>query len=152
VFPHFCYENKNMKLCILLFITVLFAACSGKPQANNAPDENKRARNKEIALKNEVTEITRAFQKLEQQGRGMEIFRQANDAANDRECGIAMEDGRKQAVDLETRIKNLPENYHARLLPIIGDATACASCSDKAMDICKKARASINQVIKELYP
>ena len=82
----------------------------------------------------------------------MEIFRQANNAANDRECGVAMEDAQKQTTDLEARIKNLPESYHARLLPLIGDVAACASCADKAMDDCKKARASVNQLIKELYP
>ena len=141
-----------MKLCILLLIVIFIAACSDKPQANNAADENRRARNKETAAKNEVTEITRHLQKLEQKGRGMEIFRQANNAANDRECGIAMEEAQKQSADLETRIKNLPENFQLKLLPIIGDAAACASCADAAMDSCKKARASVNQAIKEIYP
>ena len=142
-----------MKLGILLLIVVSIAACSGKPQANNAADENRRARNKETAAKNEVTEITRLLQKLEQKGRGMEIFRQANNAANDRECGIAMEEAQKQAADLEARIKNLPETFQPKLLPIVGDAAACASCADAtAMDSCKKARASVNQAIKEIYP
>ena len=141
-----------MPLYILLLIVALFVACSGKPQVNNAVDENRRAKNKEIAAKNEVTEITRAFQKLEQQGRGMEIFRQASNAANDRECSVAMEDAQKQTTDLEARIKNLPESYHVRFISIVSDVNACASCSDKAMDSCKKARASINQAIKELYP
>jgi hypothetical protein len=146
------YENKNIQLYILLLVVALCVGCSGKPQMNNVADENRRAKNREIAAKNEVTEITRLFQKLEQHGRGMEIFRQANDAANDRECGVAMEDAQKQTTDLEARIKNLPENYHARFTPIVSDVTACASCSDKAMDSCKKARAAINQAIKELYP
>lgn len=141
-----------MKLCISLLIAVFFVACSGKPQAKNTADENKRAKNKEIAAKNEVAEITRTFQKLEQQGRGMEIFRQANNAANDRECGAAMEDAQKQIIGLEARMKNLPESYNVRLLPIVGDLTECASCVDKAMNSCRKARASINQAIKEMYP
>jgi len=140
-----------MKLCIL-FITVLLVACAGKPPINEAAAENRRAKNKEVAAKNEVTEITRAFQKLEQQGRGMEIFRQANNAPNDRECSVSMEDARKQTADLEARIKNLPENFHARFIPIISDVTECTSCADEAMNGCKKARASINQAIKELYP
>ena len=142
-----------MKLCILLLVTVFFIACSAaKPPVNDAAAENKRARNREIAAKNEVTEITKTFQKLEQQGRGMEIFRQANDAANDRECNAAMEDAQKQTADLEARIKNLPESFHARFIPMIGDVAACASCADKAMESCKTARASINQAIKEIYP
>jgi hypothetical protein len=141
-----------MKLRILLLTIVFFLGCSGKPQTANVADETKRAKNKEIAAKNEVTDITRAFQKLEQQGRSMEIFRQANNAANDRECGIAMEEAQKQINDLDVRIKNLPENYNAKLTSIVADLTVCASCADKAMDGCRKARASINQAIKELYP
>ncbi len=140
-----------MKLCILL-IAVFFAACSGDSAANTAATENKRAKNKEIAAKNEVTEITRAFQKLEQKGRDMEMFRRANNAANDRECSAAAESAQKQTIDLEARIKNLPENYNVRLLPIINDLNECASCSNNAAESCKNARASINQVIKEIFP
>lgn len=142
-----------MKLCILL-LTILSVACGSadKPPASDAAAENKRAKNREIAAKNEVTEITKTFQKLEQQGRGMEIFRQANNAANDRECAAAMEDAQKQTTALEAKIKNLPESFHAKLMPMIGEVAACAACADDAMESCKKARASINQAIKELYP
>ena len=127
-------------------------SCSGKPQVNNVADENKKAKNKEIALKNEVTELTRVAQKLDQQGRGMEMFRQAGNAANDRECNAAMEDGQKQLKDFEERIGKLPDNYRAQLTPIIADLNDCVSCSKKAMDGCRKARASINQAIKGIFP
>jgi len=142
-----------MKLSILLLIAVFFVACSAaKPPANDAAAENKRARNKEIAVKNEVTEITETLQKLEQHGRDMEFYRRANNAAKDLECRDAMEDAQQRAAALETRIKNLPESFHAKLLPMIGEVTACASCADDAMTSCRKARASINQAIKEMYP
>ena len=130
----------------------LFVSCSGNPPPNNDVDENRKAKNKQTAIKNEITEITRTAQKLEQQGRGMEMFRQAGNAENMRECNIAMEDGQKQIKDLEARIKNLPDSYNAQLSSIINDLNECVSCLKKAMPSCVKARASINKAIAEIYP
>ena len=141
-----------MKLCISFLMTFFFASCAAAPPAKNVADENKQARNKEIALKNEATELTRVAQKLDQQGRGMEIFRQAGNAENLRECGAAMADAQKQLKDFEERTGKLPDNYRASLLPISGDLAECVSCERKAMDACRRARASINQAIKQLYP
>jgi hypothetical protein len=57
------------------FSHILFRQTGGE----QSPDENKSLK-KGNRLKNEVTELTRVAQKLDQQGRGMEIFRQAGNA------------------------------------------------------------------------
>jgi division protein CdvB (Snf7/Vps24/ESCRT-III family) len=141
-----------MKFYVSLLILFLFVSCSKNQPPDTAADEQKKAKNKEIALKNEVTELTRLAQKLEQQGRAMEMFRErAGEANNDRECLIALEDGQKQLKDFEARVKVLPENYNAKLSPISVELNQCISCEKKAMEDCKKARAFINQAIKEIY-
>ena len=143
---------KNTKPYFAIFSIFLFLSCSADKPASNVADENKKAKNKETAIKNEATEITRAAQKLEQKGRAMEMFRQAKNAENMRECNIAMEDAQKQTKDLDDRIKKLPESFNIKLAPIIADLNECVSCSDKAKASCVNARASINKAIKEIFP
>jgi len=126
-------------------------ACSSKP-AVNAVDENKKARNKQIAVTNEVKQLTTLAQKLEKQGRGMEIYRQAGNAENERECNFSMEDGQKQIKDFEARVNNLPDNFKTQLVLLTADLNACVACEKKALESCIKARASINQAIKEIFP
>ena len=140
-----------MKLAIVFLAAIVFAACSQKQQVNDSVNENKKAMRQQIAVKNEATEITRSLQKLEQQGRAMEMFRRVKTNESRRECVTAMEDGQKQTVDLDGRIKNLPDNYKAPLAPIINDLNECLSCSDKALTACVNARAAVNQAIKEIY-
>ena len=137
----------------ILFAAFLFTSCSDKPQANKsgAATIADTEKNKQIALKNEVTEITRLAQKIEQQGRAMDAYRAMPGADGARQCASVMDDQRKQTADLEARIKKLPENYNVRLMPIIGELNDCVSCAKQATDGCKKARASINQAIKEIY-
>lgn len=141
-----------MKLCILLFTSFLLTACAAKQPAVNAADESRKAKNKQVAVINEVTQLTTLAQKLEKQGRGMEIYRQANNAENWRECRIAMEDGQKQIQDFEARVNLVPDNYKTQLLPLKNDLDGCVSCEKKALESCVKARAAINQAIKEIYP
>lgn len=141
-----------MKIYIPILTIFLFVSCSGKPEANNAAAENRQAKNKQIAVTNEVSALTRLAQNLEKQGRGMEIYRQANNAENKRECNAAMEDGQKQIQDFEARTNNLPDNFKTQLTPILADLKECVSCSKNAMDACVKSRATINKVIKELFP
>ncbi len=143
-----------MKLCIsILFTTFLFVSCAVQPPANKsgAASVANTEKNRQIALKNEVTEITRIAQKIEQQGRAMDSYRALPGADGARQCAAVMDDQRKQTADLEARIKNLPENYNARLAPIIGELNHCVACAKQAIEGCKKARASINQAIKEIY-
>jgi division protein CdvB (Snf7/Vps24/ESCRT-III family) len=143
-----------MKLCIsILFAAFLFVSCAVQPQANKPGAANvaNTEKNRQIALKNEVTEITRIAQKIEQQGRAMDSYRALPGADGARQCAAVMDDLRKQTADLEARIKNLPENYNARLAPIIGELNDCVACAKQAIEACKKARASINQAIKEIY-
>lgn len=141
-----------MKPYILLLTASLFASCSGSKQANNAADENKKARNKEVAVKNEVTELTRLAQKLEQQGRGMDLLRKVKNPQSQSECAAQMEDAQKQLKDFEARVNNLPDNYKAQLTSITDDLNECIICSKTSTESCVKARASINKTIKEIYP
>ncbi len=141
-----------MKLYVLVLTIFFFISCSDNRQANNALNENIKVKNKEIAAANEVSSITREAQKLEKQGRDMEIFRQRDNPENVRECNAAMEERQKETKDLEARIKNLPENYNNLLMPLLADLNECVSCSKKAKDSCVKSRASINEVIKKFYP
>ena len=141
-----------MKSCALLSIVFLFISCSSQPAAVNVVDANKQARNKQIAITNEVKQLTTLAQRLEKQGRGMEIYRQAGDAANLRECNRATEDGQKEIIDFETRTGNLPDDYKSRLIPLTADLKACVSCEKKALESCVKSRAAINRIIKEIFP
>lgn len=143
-----------MKLYILTLTALLFVACSGGAPANNsAPDKEKIERNKQIAAKNEVTEITTTAQKLEKLGREMEILRRPNNPESQRECGIQMDDAQKQVKDLEARVNNLPKPYSDDLAPVLTDLNACVSCAKTtAMESCVKSRAAINDAIRKLYP
>ena len=149
-------KDESIKLClaksVAIFLVFLSASCSAESQAGKKVDEEKKARNKQTALKNEAVEITRLAQKLEQQGRAMELFRQAGNEENMRECRSSMEDAQKQVSDLDARIKTLPERYVNRLIPIIADLNECVSCSKKAMTSCVKARSTTNEAIKEMFP
>lgn len=81
----------------------------------------------------------------------MDSYRALPGAEGARQCAAVMDDQRKQTANLEARVKNLPENYNARLMPIIGELNDCVSCAKQAIEGCKKARASINQAIEEIY-
>jgi len=141
-----------MKLYILILLFISFSSCASKPPIDNALNENIKEKNKETAVKNEVTKITRLAQAIEQQGRDLQSYREAFDAESARQCNQIVEETRKQTADLEIRINNLSENYKKKLLPIVGELNECVSCAKKKLDDCKKARASINQVIAEIYP
>ncbi|MDQ3042858.1 MAG: hypothetical protein M3R11_10855 [Acidobacteriota bacterium] len=143
-----------MKLYIsILFAAFLFSSCSVQPQTEKPATATvaNTEKNKQTAAKNEVTELTRVAQKIEQHGRAMDTYRAMPGADGARQCASIMDDERKQIANLEARIKNLPENYNARLMPIIGELNECVSCANKAIESCKKARASINQAIEEIY-
>ena len=155
-----------MKSCILIiFTSFLFAACSNSDGGDAGASNNKIAtgggnvgkaelskKNKQIALKNEVTKATEAAQMLEKQGRQMESYRLASDAESARQCKAVEEDLQRQTKDLEAKIKSFPEPYISSLAPITGDLNVCVSCSKRtAMASCVKARASVNNAIKEIF-
>lgn len=141
-----------MKLFPILLTLIFFAACAQQPPTVNKADEARIAKNKQVAAINEVTQLTTLAQKLEKQGRGMEIYRQANNAINDRECQIAADDAQKQLQDFEARANLVADNYKTRLQPLAADLQICVSCADKALESCVKSRAAINQAIKEIFP
>lgn len=143
-----------MKLFITASLALLFVACSNAPQENKkiVPDSAKIEKNKQTAVLNEVGKVTRDAQSLERLGRDMDSYRLAADAESRRTCLALMEDRRRETAELETRIKNLPENFSAQFAPILTDLNECVSCSKQAKIGCVKARASINQTIKQIYP
>ena len=143
-----------MKPYLTLLVILVFTSCSQNPPANKPAvvDNAKIEKNKQTALLNEVSELTRAVQRLERQGRNMNSYRLASGAESQRTCNVLMEDRQREVNDLEAKIKNLPDTYSIRLTPIIPDLNECVSCSKKAMSSCVKTRATINGLIKELYP
>jgi len=143
-----------MKLYILLIFLFIFISCSAKPKTNQSADEVNAIieKNKQTAVLSEVSALTRTAQRLERLGREMDSYRRAPDAENQRICNKLMEDARAEVTDLETKINNLPQTYNAQLTPIIGELNECVSCSKKAMDGCRKARAFINEVIGQIFP
>lgn len=82
----------------------------------------------------------------------MDSYRLAADAESKRVCNVLAEDRKRETADLETKIKNLPEIYNGQLIPILPDINECVTCSKKAMESCVKARASINETIKRIFP
>ncbi len=143
-----------MKLCTILLIILVFTSCSLNSPANKpvVVDNAKIEKNKQTSLLNEFSELTRSVQRLERQGRDIDSYRIASGAESLRTCNVLMEDRRREINDLEAKIKDLPDSYSIRLAPIIPDLNECVSCSKKAMSSCVKTRATINGLIKELYP
>lgn len=143
-----------MKKALLIFTAFMLVACAGSPQAENTDPNREKilAKNKQTAMMNELTNITQAAQKLEKEGRGMDLYRNSVKAESLRECNSVMADEQKQVQDLADRIAKLPESYTSVLTPITGDLIECVSCSKKAMENCVKARASINKAIKQWFP
>ncbi|MDQ2746306.1 MAG: hypothetical protein M3T96_03495 [Acidobacteriota bacterium] len=143
-----------MKKVFLIFAALILAACTGSPPAENTGANTERiaAKNKQTAVVNEVTLVMQTAQKLEKEGRAMEIYRNSVKAASLRECDTVAADEVKQAQDLAERITKLPNPYQTTLLPVTNDLGDCVSCSKTAMASCVKTRAAVNQAIKQLYP
>ena len=144
-----------MKLYISILAVFLFISCSGSnPQSDEQAAKNEaiKAKNKHTAAANEATQITLTAQRLEKEGRAMDLYRNSAKSASQRECNSVMEDQQKQVKDLNDRIQKLPDPFNTQLTPIIGDLNVCVSCAKDAMESCVKSRATINGAIKQLFP
>jgi hypothetical protein len=139
---------------ILFTLSFFFVSCADKPKSNqSAAEVNAIAeKNKQTAVLNEISSLTRTAQRLEGQGRAMDSYRRAPDAERQRICNQIMEDSKRDLAEMQTKINNLPEKHIAALSSITNDLTECTSCSKKAMESCRKARASINELIKQTFP
>jgi len=140
-----------MKKVILIFTALFLFGC----QQEAAPDPNKEriiAKNKQTSVINEITLITQAAQKIEKEGRGMELYRNSPKAESQRECNSVMESEQKDIQNLADRIAKLPEEKSVILMPIPETLNQCVACTKTAMESCVKARASINEAIKKLFP
>lgn len=145
-----------MKLYISLLFTFIFflISCADKPNANQSSAQVNAIieKNRQTSELNEVSALTRTAQRLEGYGREMDSYRRAPDAERQQTCNRLMEDGKRDLAEMQTKINNLPEKYTAQFTSITGDLNECVSCSKKAMESCKKARASINETIKQTFP
>lgn len=145
---------KSIKLSITIISTFFFVACSAAPRIEKSAAQNKAIieKNKQINLLNDVSKILQDAQTAEKLGRNMNSYRLGTDAESKRICNVVSEENGREVADLEIRTANLPDIYKDQLLPIIAELNECVSCSKKAVESCVKARASINKMIKEVYP
>lgn len=151
--------KKCMKFFIAILVLILFVSCSGNknnnpsPSINNAAAANpKSEKNKEISLKNEVVQATQTAQDIEKRGRQMESYRLAVDTESARQCAAVKENLQREIKDLELKINNFPRPFNDSLKPSVADLNGCVSCSKTtAMASCVKARASINEAIKQMF-
>ena len=145
---------KTFKLFVAVLLTLFVVACSAVPPVDKPANPNKAIveKNKQIDLLNEVGKIVRDAQSIEKLGRNMNSYRLGLDAESRRVCNVVMTENQRTVMDLEVRVNNLPDNYKEQLTPIVTDLNECISCSKKALDRCVKSRASVNKVIKEIYP
>lgn len=146
---------KIVKIFITILFALFFIACSKTSPVDEATVANKKAiieKNKQTDLLNDVGKILRDAQSVEKLGRNMNSYRIGLDAESGRICNTVSEENRRGITDLETRINNLPDSYKDQIFPIVTDLNECVSCSKKAVESCVKARASVNKMIKEIYP
>lgn len=144
-----------MKFYISILSLFIFISCSENAPQNDeqaAKNEQIKAKNRRTAAVNEASQITQTAQKLEKEGRGMDIYRKSAKPESQRECRAIMETEQKQISDLDERIKKLPEPFNAQLTAITADLNACVSCAKNAVESCIKSRAAINGAIKQLFP
>jgi hypothetical protein len=144
-----------MKFILTLLTTLsLIVSCSQVP--NDNANENAKAKlaekNRETAARNEMVRIIEAAQKLEQEGREMEIYRQYSSPINTAACAKVRAEKSVKMQNLQQQSQSLPENYQSKLVPIYEDLAKCLACDKTAIESCKKARADINQAIRELFP
>ncbi len=139
-----------MKLFIIALNLFLLISCSlEKKTENNA---NLIEKNKETALRNEVIRLTQEAQKLEQEGRALDLYRLIPNQHETDLCLKAVEERTSRLEYFEERTAKLPDTYQSKLSLILNDLKQCVACHKKAIENCKKARASINQAIKEFFP
>jgi len=143
-----------MKLSITILAVLLITSCAAAPKIDTpkAAESVIIEKNKEIAALNEVGAIVRDAQAIEKVGRNMKSYRIYFDARSRSECSVVMEYNQRDVAALEARINKLTGDYKNKLTALIPDLNECVSCSKNAADACVKARASINQIIKEIYP
>ena len=149
-----------MKIFALLTSAVfLFGGCASAPESAPAPaapvnapaSRQSNAERQKIATQNEVTLITQAMQKLEQQGRDMENLRQGSGAESRRQCEVAMAARQEQIAELSVRAEKLSSPFNTQLTALVPDLNSCVSCAANARESCVKTRAAVNQTIKDVF-
>lgn len=137
----------TMKLFIASLTFFFLVSCSQPANDNANAKANLAAKNKETAAKNEMIKLVEEAQKLEQEGRDMEIYRKFPGSA----CGKALAKKTVKLQEFQTKLDGLTENYKSKLAPIFEDLSKCVACEKTAMDSCRTTRASLNQLIKEVF-
>jgi len=139
-----------MRLILLLLVPLLLISCDPPPKPQN--NANIAEKNKETALKNEVTRIIELAQKIEKDGRNLDIYRYSDLPGDKKACLESVAKKTSRLEDFKTRVEKLPDDFRGKLSPIYTDLDKCLACVDKAVESCKKARGAINEVIREIYP
>jgi len=88
-----------MKAYILILIIFLSVSCADKLPVDSVVNEQTREKNKQIAAKNQVTEMTRLAQKIEQHGRDLQPYRETSSDESSRQCDQILEERRKDLTD-----------------------------------------------------
>lgn len=142
-----------MKLLTVSLTLLFLISCSQTVSNDNANAKaNLAAKNKETAARNEMVRLVQEAQQLEQEGRDMEIYRQYQSPINTKACAKVLAEKSVKMEEFQKKMDGLAENYKAKLAPIFEDLSKCVACDKKAMDSCRKTRASLNQIIKEVFP
>lgn len=141
-----------MRLLIFLLTLSFLFACSQTPKTNTNSNTNLAEKNKQTALRNDLVRLVQEAQKLEQEGRTLDIYRTMPSVANTEACLKAVGERSVRLEDFQKKSESLPDNYKTKLLPIYDDLNKCISCEKTALENCKKARANINEAIKEFFP
>ena len=143
-----------MKYLVLLLLLAGFISSACTPEAKPAKNTDPALieKNKKTALRNQVVVVVQEAQKLEQEGRSLDVFRTMPSEKNNAECMRAVAERTVRLEDFKSKSSALPENYSVKLLPIFDDLDKCVSCTKTAVENCKKARAMINEVIVEFFP
>lgn len=138
-----------MKLFFMLLISFFLISCGSSPETQNKIDLAEK--NKETAIRNEVTRVIELAQKMEKDGRALDYFRNSYFPYDKKECLKVSAEKSAGLEDFKTRVEKLPAPYREKLSPIYEDLEKCFGCEKKSVESCKKSRAAINQIIKEIY-
>ncbi len=136
---------------MFLLVPFLLISCASPPN-NTQNKTNVAEKNKETAVKNEVTRIIELAQKIEKDGRNLDFYRYSSLPGDKKLCLESVAKKTSRLEDFKSRVEKLPDIYRAKLSPIYRDLDNCLACEKNAVESCKKGRTAINEVIREIYP
>jgi hypothetical protein len=137
--------------CFFIALTLFLSiACTTSQTSQN--NVNLAEKNKETALKNELKRTVRMAQEVEKDGRALDYLRNSYFPEDKKNCQASSAEKRVSFEDFKTKVEKLPDPYREKLSTLFEDLDKCFNCDKKAVESCKKSRAAINQIIRELFP